>query len=97
MQKSEEKILKTKRKKAIALSYDDESNKAPVVVASGSGYTAEKILEVAEKVGVPVFEDETTTTLLCQLEIGQEIPEKLYEVVAQIFAHIMTVAQGARR
>lgn len=96
MQKYEDKKAKGAHKKAVALTYDSEENNAPVIVASGRGYMAEKILKVADETGVPVFQDETATTLLYQLEIGQEIPEKLYEVVAQIFAYILKAAKETK-
>ena len=40
-------------KKAVALKYDENKNAAPVIVASGMGYLAEKIVEVANDNGVP--------------------------------------------
>ena len=83
-----ETVLK-KRKKAVALAYDGNTNGAPVVVASGSGFIADRIIETADKAGVPVYKDETTTTLLSQLELGQEIPYELYVITAQIFAYII--------
>ena len=43
-------------KKAVALKYDENRNVAPVIVASGMGYLAEKIVEVANDNGVPVYE-----------------------------------------
>lgn len=82
-------IEKKKIKKAVALAYDSDTDRAPVVVASGSGYIAERIIETADQAGVPVYKDETATTLLSQLELGKEIPYELYEVIAQIFAYII--------
>ena len=57
--------------RAVALSYDGGSG-APVVVASGMGYMAEKIVEVASENGVPVYEDNSLATMLSQLSLGQE-------------------------
>ena len=51
-------------KKAVALKYDPEKNGAPVVVASGMGYMAERITEAALDAGVPVYEDDSLATLL---------------------------------
>ena len=42
-------------KKAVALSYDEKKNAAPVIVASGMGYLAEKMVELAQECGVPVY------------------------------------------
>lgn len=63
-------------RKAVALQYENGSP-APVVVASGMGYLAEKIVEVAAENGVPVYEDTSLATMLSQLQLGQEIPESL--------------------
>lgn len=41
--------------KAVALSYDEERGLAPAVVASGSGFLAERIVELAVENGVPVY------------------------------------------
>ena len=42
-------------KKAVALSYDEKKNAASVIVASGMGYLAEKMVELAQECGVPVY------------------------------------------
>ena len=61
-----------RRKKAAALKYDPDKNGAPVIVASGMGYIAEKITETAMKAGVPVYEDDSLASLLTQLKLGAE-------------------------
>lgn len=76
-------------KKAVALSYNEEKNRAPVVIASGMGYMAEKIVEVAGEHGIPVYEDESLATILTQLELGSEIPEELYQAVVDIYAFFL--------
>ena len=58
------------RQKAVALKYNPEKNGAPVIVASGMGYLAEKITETALAAGVPVYEDDSLATLLTQLQLG---------------------------
>lgn len=79
---------KERRKKAVALQYDQSKDSAPKVTASGSGYVAENILERAKKHNVPVQEDETMVELLAQLDINEKIPEELYRAVAEVFAYI---------
>ena len=64
-------------KKAVALRYDENRDIAPVIVASGLGYMAEKIVEVANENGVPVYEDNSLATVLTQLDLGTAIPEEL--------------------
>jgi type III secretion protein U len=70
---------------AAALRYDEEGgDEAPVVVASGEGDLAKRIVEAAEAYGVPVLRDVPLARALLELEIGQPIPEALYEAVAEI-------------
>lgn len=76
-------------KKAVALTYDEDRQAAPVIVASGMGYLAEKIVETAEKSGVPVYEDNSLATLLTQLELGTEIPEELYKAIVDIYIYFL--------
>ena len=68
-------------KRAVALRYDVDKNIAPVIVASGIGHIAEKIVEIAGENKVPIYEDTSLTTILTQLELGSEIPEELYKAV----------------
>ena len=65
-------------KKAVALQYE-AGDGAPVIVASGMGYMAEKIVEVAADSGVPIYEDNSLATILTQLKLRQEVPEELYQ------------------
>lgn len=72
----------------MALSYDGGTG-APVVVASGMGYMAEKIVEVAAESGVPVYEDNSLATMLSQLSLGQEIPDSLYRAIVEIYVYFL--------
>ena len=74
--------------RAVALSYDGGAG-APVVVASGMGYLAEKIVEVAAESGVPVYEDNSLATMLSQLSLGQEIPDSLYRAIVEIYVYFL--------
>ena len=74
--------------RAVALRYDEGSG-APVVVASGMGYMAEKIIEVASESGVPVYEDNSLATMLSQLSLGQEIPDSLYRAIVEIYVYFL--------
>ena len=77
------------KKKAVALKYDPQKNGAPVVVASGMGYLAERISEAAMEAGVPVYEDDSLATLLTQLELGAAIPEELYQAIVDIYIYFL--------
>ena len=75
-------------RKAVALQYGAGDN-APVLVASGMGYMAEKIVEVASENGVPIYEDNSLATMLSQLALGQEIPDALYRAIVEIYVYFL--------
>ncbi len=75
--------------RAVALSYDTDHG-APVIVASGMGHLAEKIVEVASDHGVPVYEDNSLATVLSQLELGRQIPEELYSAIVEIYIYFLS-------
>ncbi len=75
-------------KKAVALQYE-AGDSAPVIVASGMGYMAEKIVEVAADSGVPIYEDNSLATILTQLKLGQEVPEELYKAIVEIYVYFL--------
>ena len=60
-----------------------------MIVASGMGTLAEKIVETAESSGVPVYEDTSLATLLARLELGGEIPPELCEAIAEIYLYFL--------
>ena len=76
------------RKRAIALAYDADSDEAPRVVASGQGFIAEQILEIAKENNIPIKEDKMLTQALAQVDLDQAIPPQLYAVVAEILAFV---------
>ena len=75
------------RKKAAALKYE-ENLVAPIVTASGMGYIADKIIEKAEENDVPIVYNKELSELLCNVDIGENIPTDLYEAVAHIIAYV---------
>ena len=77
------------KKKAVALKYDAQKNGAPVIVASGMAYMAEKITEAAMEAGVPVYEDDSLATLLSQMKLGAAIPQELYQAVVDIYIYFL--------
>jgi len=79
-----------KQDKAVALSYEKERG-APVVVATGQGAIAEKILQKAREAGVEVVADPDLVELLAGIPLGTEIPPELYQAVAEILAFVYRV------
>lgn len=69
---------------AIALIW--EGNIAPVISAQGLDSVAEQIIAVAKEHNIPLHEDAQLAQLLMTLELGEEIPEELYLVIAKVIA-----------
>ncbi len=83
-----------KERYAAALKYNSESESAPKLLAKGGGYMADQILKVAEDSGVSVYKDEKLAKQLQNLEMGEEIPRELYEVVAEVLIFIADMDKG---
>ncbi len=69
---------------AVAILYDDNEMGAPRVTAKGRGLRAQAIKDLARKHDVPIVEDVPLARQLIQVETGHEIPEEMYEPVAEI-------------
>lgn len=69
---------------ATALRYEENEDEAPEIVAQGRGDLAQQMIRAANAYGVPVVRDIPVARALQQLEVGDEIPEALYEAVAEI-------------
>ncbi|MAY42178.1 MULTISPECIES: EscU/YscU/HrcU family type III secretion system export apparatus switch protein [unclassified Neptuniibacter] len=74
------------RQKAIALKYDHEAGKAPLIVAKGMGEIAEQIITLAEEHDIHIHESPELVEVLIRLELGDEIPESLYRAIAEVIA-----------
>ena len=94
MKQQEEKNIQNKT--AVALSYE-AGDMAPKILATGKGYVAEKIIQVAKEENVPVHKDEKLAGTLSKLEIGDYIPKELYGVVAEILVFVDRVESVKKR
>lgn len=73
---------------AVAIKYETGS-RAPVVVAKGAGFIAEKIKEIARENRVIVMENKPLARAMYKMvDIGKEIPSELYQAVAEILAYV---------
>jgi flagellar biosynthesis protein len=79
-------MTKNSQKKAVALKYRPEKDSAPTVTAKGSGNVAQKIIEIAEKNGIPIKDDPDLVEVLSKLDINEAIPASVYVVVAELLA-----------
>ena len=75
--------------KAAALKYEKENYNSPKVVASAKGDLAKKIIQKAKEFDVPIFANEQLVDSLVNLEIDHEIPQELYNSVAEVFIWLM--------
>jgi flagellar biosynthesis protein len=80
------------KQRAVALKYQqnkgraNKANGAPKVVAKGHGSVAEEIIALAQAHGVLVHQDDELSMLLSTLDLGQDIPDALYHVIAELIA-----------
>jgi flagellar biosynthetic protein FlhB len=83
---------------AVAIKYDQESMRAPTVVAKGANYLAQKIREIAIQHGVPIVEKKPLAQALFKtVEVGQEVPEQFYKAIAEILAYVYELSGRAQR
>jgi flagellar biosynthesis protein len=73
---------------AISLKYSRGSDSAPKVTAKGQGWVADKIIAMAEEQNIPIKKDKDLISLLEKIDVGNEIPESLYKVVAELLAWV---------
>jgi len=90
------KNLKKSPQKAVALTYVPEKQEAPKLVAKGKGLVAHKIMEKAKEHGVPIQEDASLVEVLSQLDLDQQIPADLYQIVAEILSFVYRSDQKAK-
>jgi flagellar biosynthesis protein FlhB len=69
---------------AIALQYDRDKDAAPLVIAKGMGLRAEAIKELAKESDVAILRNVPLAHALFRIDVGQEIPEELYDAVAEV-------------
>ena len=83
---------------AVALKYDKEKEgAAPKVIAKGERMWADGILDAARKYGVPVVRNVPLAQALDKLDIDDEIPEELYEAVAEVLNFVFSLAEQQKR
>ena len=79
---------------AVAIKYDAETSKAPVVLEKGEDYLAQKIKEAAREHHIEIVENKPLARMLyANVDIGQEIPPELYQAVAEILAMVYNMRE----
>ncbi|WP_457562532.1 EscU/YscU/HrcU family type III secretion system export apparatus switch protein [Caminibacter pacificus] len=82
--------------KAVALKYKAYEDNAPKVVAKGKGVLAQKIIQKAKEYDVPLFQNEALADMLLSVEVGEEIPPKMYEAVIEVFVWLYNLEEKAQ-
>lgn len=74
---------------AVAIKYDPEQYDAPIVLAKGEDYLAQKIKEVAREHNVEIVENKPLARMLyANVDVGQLVPPELYQAVAEVLAFV---------
>jgi flagellar biosynthesis protein FlhB len=81
---------------AVALKYDKDGTSAPLVVAKGERVQAEKIKEIAKQAGIPIIRNIPLAQALNKLEMGDEIPEELYDAVAEVLNFVYQLSKDQK-
>lgn len=84
-------MTKAELKKSVALRYDPQLEAAPVIIAKGKGYLAEKIIALANEHGIHVQQDPALVELLMDCDINEQIPPQLYQAVAAVLGAVYRV------
>ncbi|MBM4064110.1 MAG: flagellar biosynthesis protein FlhB [Planctomycetes bacterium] len=83
---------------AVALKYENTAMKAPTVVAKGADLLAKRIKDIAKKHNIPLVEDKPLAqTLYKTVEIGKEIPQKLYYAVAKVLSYVYQLKKERKK
>ena len=82
---------KPENRQAAALKYDPQTADAPYVVALGTGHLADRIVETAKENNIHVMRDDKLSNMLQKLSTGDEIPEELYKVVAEVLVFVSSM------
>ncbi|HEY0880879.1 MAG TPA: EscU/YscU/HrcU family type III secretion system export apparatus switch protein, partial [Archangium sp.] len=80
---------------AVALKYDKAKDGAPRVIAKGMELRAAGIRELAKKYDVPMLRNVPLAHALLRLEVNEEVPEDLYDAVAEVLNFVYQLKQGA--
>ena len=74
---------------ACAIKYDKEISEAPILLAKGADYLAQKIKEIARENNVPLYENKALARMLYyNVDLDSEIPEELYAMTAEVLAYV---------
>lgn len=82
---------------ACALTWDGSRDRAPTLLAKGQGWIAAELRKIAEEEDIPVVRDPSLARALHELEIDDEIPEALFDSVAELLRWVEQLARAEGR
>ncbi len=83
---------------AVALRYAPQTMAAPVVIAKGMRLVAGRIREIGQQNNVPIVQNpELARTLYRTLDVGQPIPEVLFQAVAEVLSYVYSIDRRAEK
>ncbi|MBN2628247.1 MAG: EscU/YscU/HrcU family type III secretion system export apparatus switch protein [Spirochaetales bacterium] len=85
--------MKGGRRKAVALEYKEDRDRAPHITAKGENLMAERIEAVAKEKGIPVMDIPGLAESLYTVETGREIPEEFYGITAEILSFVYSLEE----
>jgi flagellar biosynthetic protein FlhB len=74
---------------AIAIRYNENEDEAPKILMKGQGARAKLIIQDANRYSVPILRNVPLARDLQWLDINEEIPERLYEAVAEVLTFVV--------
>lgn len=78
-------------RKAVAIKYNKNKDRAPKVLAKGRNQVAQKIIDLAKENKIPVYPDRDLVQVLETLDLNFEIPPELYRAVAEVLFFIYSM------
>ncbi len=78
---------------AIALTYNNKTMNAPRITAKGRNEIAKSIREIAKEYNIPIVTNINLAHSLLELDLGQDVPESLYEAVAEVLRYVHELAR----
>ena len=79
---------------ACAIKYDKAKAEAPILLAKGADYLAQKIKEEAKKYDIPIVENKPLARMLYHnVELDEQIPEELYQMTAEVLAYVYSLKE----
>jgi len=80
---------------ACAIKYDKEVSEAPILIAKGADYLAQKIKEAAKEHDIPIVENKPLARMLYyNVDLDSEIPRELYQMTAEVLAYVYKLKHG---